>query len=141
MLHGFVRQEATTMRYAAGSQSVSFRDRLRERVRRRSRFCPDDLRRLRDETSSRRPLSAWLNIGRGLGGPQCHGSSISERNPEPCSIFMRLPERRVGVSAPEAHGVCLAKTAQGVPPLACFPRIPLPSPQFRTVPVGKIGNE
>jgi hypothetical protein len=72
MLHGFARQEATTMRYAAGIKLFILGERLRERFDVLA-IARDDLARLRDETGQPATLSAL------------------ERNPEPCSIFMRAP--------------------------------------------------
>src|SRR5437763_8468259 len=59
MLHGFVRQEATTMRYAAGIKLFILGERLRERFD----ILPiarDELVRLRDETGQPATLSALV---------------------------------------------------------------------------------
>ena len=59
MLHGFVHQEATTLRYAAGIKLFILGERLRERFD----FLPvarEDLARLRDETGQPATLSALV---------------------------------------------------------------------------------
>src|SRR5215510_2150643 len=59
MLHGFVRQEATTLRYVAGIKLFILGERLRERFD----ILPvarDDLARLRDETGQPATLSALV---------------------------------------------------------------------------------
>src|SRR6266852_7275071 len=59
MLHGFVRQEATTMRYAAGIKLFILGERLRERFDVLA-IARDDLARLRDETGQPAVLSALV---------------------------------------------------------------------------------
>ena len=59
MLHGFVRQEATTMRYAAGIKLFILGERLRERFDVLA-IARDDLARLRDETGQPATLSALV---------------------------------------------------------------------------------
>src|SRR5438874_9903995 len=59
MLHGFVRQEATTMRYAAGIKLFILGERLRERFDVLP-IARDDLARLRDETGQPTTLSALV---------------------------------------------------------------------------------
>ena len=57
--HGFVRQESTTMRYAAGIKLFILGERLRERFD----FLPiarEDMARLRDETGQPVTLSALI---------------------------------------------------------------------------------
>src|SRR4030095_13093242 len=59
MLHGFVRQDATTMRYAAGIKLFILGERLRERFD----ILPvarEDLARLRDETSQPATLTTLV---------------------------------------------------------------------------------
>ncbi len=59
VLHGFVHQDANTLRYAAGIKLFILGERLRERFD----FLPvarDDLRRLRDETGQPATLSALV---------------------------------------------------------------------------------
>jgi DNA-binding transcriptional ArsR family regulator len=90
MRHGFVRQEPTTMRYAPGIKLFILGERLR--ALRRPRDCPDDLARLRDETGQPATLSALVEHQVVvLRSCRVTRSSISERSPEPCSIFMRAP--------------------------------------------------
>jgi DNA-binding IclR family transcriptional regulator len=59
MLHGFARQEATTMRYAAGIKLFILGERLRERFDVLA-IARDDLARLRDETGQPATLSALV---------------------------------------------------------------------------------
>src|SRR5262249_15862332 len=59
MLHGFVRQEAKTMRYAAGIKLFILGERLRERFDVLP-IARDDLARLRDETVRAGALSALV---------------------------------------------------------------------------------
>src|SRR2546421_11459123 len=59
MLRGFVRQEATTMRYAAGIKLFILGERLRERFGVLP-IARDDLARLRDETGQPTTLSALV---------------------------------------------------------------------------------
>jgi DNA-binding IclR family transcriptional regulator len=59
MLHDFVRQEATTMRYAAGIKLFILGERLRERFDVLA-IARDDLARLRDETGQPATLSALV---------------------------------------------------------------------------------
>src|SRR5437763_4177973 len=59
MRHGFVRQEATTMRYAAGIKLFILGERLRERFDVLA-IARDDLARLRDETGQAATLSALV---------------------------------------------------------------------------------
>src|SRR6267142_2562197 len=59
MLHGFVRQEATTMRYGAGIKLFILGERLRERFDVLA-IARDDLARLRDETGQPATLSALV---------------------------------------------------------------------------------
>src|SRR6266581_5781940 len=59
MLHGFVRQEAATMRYAAGIKLFILGERLRERFDVLA-IARDDLARLRDETGQPATLSALV---------------------------------------------------------------------------------
>jgi DNA-binding IclR family transcriptional regulator len=59
MLHGFVRQEATTLRYAAGIKLFILGERLRERFDVLA-IARDDLARLRDETGQPATLSALV---------------------------------------------------------------------------------
>src|SRR5256886_8735331 len=57
--HGFVRQEATTLRYAAGIKLFILGERLRERFDVLA-IARDDLARLRDETGQPATLSALV---------------------------------------------------------------------------------
>src|SRR3954471_16740482 len=59
LLHGFVRQEATTMRYAAGIKLFILGERLRERFDVLP-IARDDLARLRNETGQPVTLSALV---------------------------------------------------------------------------------
>src|SRR5262245_45386153 len=59
MLHGFVRQEATTLRYAAGIKLFILGERLRERFNVLA-IARDDLARLRDETGQAVTLSTLV---------------------------------------------------------------------------------
>src|SRR4051812_10715111 len=59
MLHGFVRQEATTMRYAVGIKLFILGERLRERFDVLP-IARDDLARLRNETGQPATLSALV---------------------------------------------------------------------------------
>jgi len=89
MLHGFVRREATTMRYAAGIKLFILGERLRERFDVLA-MARDDLARLRDETGEPATLSALVDIRlRSWRSCKVTRSSISERNPAPCLICMR----------------------------------------------------
>jgi len=113
MLHGFVRQEATTMRYAAGIKLFILGERLRERFDVLP-IARDDLARLRDETGQPADLvRAGRRSGRGSGssaGSRDRQFRNATRN-RARSSCERPRKRRVGVRSRGPDGVLPGETA------------------------------
>ena len=118
VLHGFVHQDAKTLRYAAGIKLFILGERLRERFD----FLPvarEDLARLRDETGQPATLSALVEEpGRGSRGPagQCDRQFRNAARHGARPACERARQSRAGVRPARTHQAVPGEAAQGVDP-------------------------